>query len=205
MKRVLGFTLIEILIALTIFAILATITSSTLFYAFNSRTRVNIQADRLNALQLAVSLIQQDTKQIVERAVRGNDMRLFPVFVGQPQYLELTRDGVVNPNNFEKRSTLGRVALTCENDKLLRRTWDSLDPKDRNHYEDRVLLNDISECHFNYINQNLEVLSEWREGAVNQDQKKEPLPKAIQFNITLKDWGEMNLLFIIPEALYAAN
>ena len=53
MTRVKGFTLIEILIALTVFAILATITSSTLYYAFNTRTRVNEQSERLSTLQLA--------------------------------------------------------------------------------------------------------------------------------------------------------
>lgn len=173
-----GFTLIEILIALTVFAILATITSSTLYYAFNTRTRVNAQAERLNALQLAISIIQQDTSQTVERAIRGNEMRLFPIFVGQPQYLELTRDGVVNPNSAEKRSTLERVALVCQDSKLLRRTWNTLDPIDRNIYKDKVLLDNLSECHFNYLNQNLQLLSEWREQAVNQNQQREPLPKA---------------------------
>lgn len=197
-----GFTLIEILIALTVFAILATITSSTLYYAFNTRTRVNTQAERLNALQLAISIIQQDTSQTLERAIRGNEMRLFPIFVGQPQYLELSRDGVVNPNSAEKRSTLERVALVCQDSKLLRRTWNTLDPIDRNIYKDKVLLDNLSECHFNYLNQNLQLLSEWREQAVNQNQQREPLPKAIQMNLTLKDWGDMNMLFIIPGALY---
>lgn len=197
-----GFTLIEILIALTVFAILATITSSTLYYTFNTRTRVNLQAERLNALQLAISIIQQDTSQTVERAIRGNEMRLFPVFVGQPQYLELTRDGVVNPNSAEKRSTLKRIALVCQDEKLLRRTWSTLDPIDRNKYEDKVLLNNLSECHFNYLNQTLQLLAEWREQAITQNQRREPLPKAIQMNLTLKDWGELNMLFIIPGALY---
>lgn len=197
-----GFTLIEILIALTVFAILATITSSTLYYAFNTRTRVNAQAERLNALQLAISIIQQDTSQTVERAIRGNEMRLFPIFVGQPQYLELSRDGVVNPNSVEKRSTLERVALVCQDSKLLRRTWNTLDPVDRNIYKDKVLLDNLSECHFNYLNQNLQLLSEWREQAVNQNQQREPLPKAIQMNLTLKGWGDMNMLFVIPGALY---
>lgn len=197
-----GFTLIEILIALTVFAILATITSSTLYYAFNTRTRVNLQAERLNALQLAISIIQQDTSQTVQRAIRGNEMRLFPVFVGQPQYLELTRDGVVNPNSAEKRSTLKRIALVCQDEKLLRRTWSTLDPIDRNKYEDKVLLDNLSDCHFNYLNQTLQLLAEWREQAITQNQRREPLPKAIQMNLTLKDWGELNMLFIIPGALY---
>src|SRR5437660_10088382 len=109
MKKVKGFTLIEILIALTVFAILATLTSSSLYYAFNIRTRVNAQAERLNTLQLAISIIQQDISQTVERGVRGNEMRLFPVFIGRAKYLELTPDGHVNPDALETRSTLKRI------------------------------------------------------------------------------------------------
>jgi general secretion pathway protein J len=197
-----GFTLIEILIALTVFAIIATITSSVLYNTFTTRTRVNEQAERLNELQLAISIIQQDTLQTVERAIRGNEMRLFPVFVGQDHYLELTRDGLVNPNSVEKRSSLKRIALVCQEGKLLRRTWRTLDPIDRNIYEDKVLISNLSNCYFNYLNHTLQTLSEWREQAVMQNQKKEPLPKAIQLNITLKDWGDLNMLFIIPGALY---
>lgn len=205
MKHFKGFTLIEILIALTVFAILATITSSSLFYAFTTRSRVNAQADRLNTLQLAVSLIQQDTLQTVERAIRGNEMHLFPVFVGQPQYLELTRDGYFNPKSVEKRSTLKRIALLCKDNTLVRRTWGSLDPLDRKIYKDKVLLDNISSCHFNYLNQNSQLLNEWREQAVNQNQEKESLPKAVQINLKISDWGEMNMLFIIPGGLYAPH
>lgn len=200
-----GFTLIEILIALTIFAILATITSSTLYYAFNTRTRVNAQSEQLNRLQLAISIIQQDTTQIIERAIRGNEMHLFPFFVGMPDYVEFTRDGQVNPNSNEKRSTLKRIALVCQKDRLLRRTWFSLDSIDRNKYNDKELLNQLSECHFNYITQSSQVLTEWREQALTQNQKKEPMPKAIQLNISIKNWGKMNMLFIIPGALYGSN
>ncbi|RUR19758.1 type II secretion system protein GspJ [Legionella sp. km535] len=203
MKRNRGFTLIEILIALTVFAILASITSSVLYYSFNARTRVNEQADRLNSLQLAISIIQQDTTQTIERPIRGNEMRLFPGFVGQERYLELTRDGVANPKSSEKRSTLKRIALVCEDDKLIRRTWSSLDPVNRNMHLDKVLVNNLNDCYFNYLNQNLQVLSEWREQALAQNQRKEPLPKAIQINLVLNDWGKLNLLFIIPGALYA--
>lgn len=200
-----GFTLIEILIALAVFAILATITASTLYYSFNARQRVNVQAARLNQIQLAISIIQQDTEQAIERPVRGNDMHQFPVFVGKTQYVELTRDGNLNPQSLEKRSTLKRIALVCQGKTLLHRTWLTLDTTNRNVYEDKVLLDNLSECHFNFLNQSLQVLSEWREDVVAENQQKEPFPKAIQVNVTLKDWGAMNLLFIIPGAVYANN
>lgn len=200
-----GFTLIEILIALAVFAILSTITTSVLYNAFTTRTRVNEQSLYLNKLELAISLIQQDTLQILERAIRGNEMRLFPPFIGQADYFEFTRDGDVNPNSSEKRSTLKRIAYTCKNGSLIRRTWNSLDSIDRKTYQDRILLDQLDECHFNYLNQTLQVLSEWREQAVNQNQRKETLPKAIQVNMTLRARGEINLLFTIPGALYASS
>lgn len=199
-----GFTLIEILIALTVFAVLASITSSSLYYAFNTRSRVNAQSEQLGALQLTVSILQQETTEILERAVRGNNLHIFPAFVGQAQYFEFTHDGAINPQSIEKRSTLKRVAFLCEDGKLLHRTWESLDPIDRNTYEDRVLLDNSTACHFNYINQNGQPLQEWREQAVTQNQHKELLPKAIQINITLTTWGELNLLFAIPGAVYAS-
>ncbi len=198
-----GFTLIEILIALTIFAVLATITSSSLYYAFNTQKLVNIQSERLTEIQLALSIIQQDLSQVVDRPVRGNDMRLFPALIGRSDYLEFTRNGVVNPNSIEKRSALKRVALVCNQHSLVHRTWQTLDSIDRNSSQDKVLIDNLSVCQFNYLNQNLQSLPEWREQAVNQNQQPEPLPKAIQLNLKLKDWGEINLLYSIPGALYA--
>jgi len=160
MKKATGFTLIEILIALSVFVILATITSSSLYYAFTTRSKVNAQADRLNGLQLAISILEQDTLQMMDRAVRSNEMRLFPNFIGLPQYMEYTRGGVLNPKSAEKRSTLKRIALACQKGSLVRRSWDSLDPPDHQHYHEKVLINHINECHFNYLNQNLQTLPE---------------------------------------------
>lgn len=200
-----GFTLIEILIALAVFALLATITSSALYYAFNTRARLTKQAEQLTALDLAILLIERDTEQIVLRPVRGNDMHLFPAFIGDPHYLELTRGGLVNPNSDEKRSTLQRVAILCQNNKLLRRTWMSLDTTDRKAYRDKVLIQNLSQCKFSYLNHNLQVLSEWHANAVQQNQRAEPLPKAIQMNLTLGTWGKISYLFVINEALYAGN
>jgi general secretion pathway protein J len=202
MMKAKGFTLIELLIALAVFAIMATITASSLYYAFNTRNRVNLQADRTNTIQLLWSIIEQDTLQATDRPIRGNEMRLFPSFVGQKDYLELTRDGHVNPNSSEKRGTLVRVGLVCEGKELVRRSWNSLDPLDRNSYKDKVLITQLKGCNFKYLNHNLQVLPEWREQALTANQRKEPLPSAIQVNLILEDWGELNLLFMIPGAQY---
>ena len=73
---------------------------------------------------------------------------------------------------------------------------------ERGHYEDKILLHNLDECSFHYLTRSRQVLAEWRENAVQQNQKKEPLPIALQLTLTLPDWGNMSLLFVIPEALY---
>ncbi len=198
-----GYTLLEVLVALAVFAILATITSSAMYHAFNTRARVNLQADRLNALQLAITLIGRDTEQEVVRAVRGNEMHLFPAFIGQTQYLEFTRGGLVNPKGAALRSTLKRVAFVCQGSTLVRRSWESLDTPKRNQYQDKILIDNLDKCSFAYLAHNKQMLAEWVENALQQNQKKASLPMAVQFNLTLHDWGNMSLLFILPEGLYA--
>ncbi|WP_133130585.1 GspJ family T2SS minor pseudopilin variant LspJ [Legionella yabuuchiae] len=199
-----GYTLIEIMIALAVFAILAVITSTSMYHAFTTRSRVNEQADRLNSLQLTMTIIERDTKQIIDRAIRGNDMLLIPSFIGEPSYTEFTRDGIVNPNSIEKRSTLKRIAYLCQNNELIRRSWRMLDTPNREQFSDKVLLDNVKGCKFAYLTRSRQVLSHWRANAVQQNQIKEPLPVALQIDLELRVWGRMNLLFIVPEALYGA-
>lgn len=199
-----GFTLIEILVALAVFSILATLTASAMYYAFNTRSRISAQAERLLNLQLAISTIERDIAQAASRAVRGDNMQLFPAFTGQADYMELTRSGMANPGSLEKRSTLKRVALFCKNNKMTRRSWERLDLVNKAEFLDRVLLENVSRCQFTYLSSDLQFLSEWR-GSLMPETKPsaETLPKGVQITLTLRDWGEMSLLFVLPEGLYA--
>ena len=198
-----GFTLLEILIALSVFAILATITSSAMFHAFNTRAKVSAQSARLSDLQLTMALIRRDTLQIVERSVRGNELHLFPPFTGQSNFIEFTRGGEVNPLGSAKRSTLKRVAYLCRKNQFIRRSWDVLDTPSRSQHQDKILLDNLNECSFAYLAHNQQILPEWHEYALKQDQRQETLPTAIQFTFNLTDWGNMSLLFILPSAFYA--
>lgn len=202
-QRSSGFTLLEILIALAVFAILASLTAYTMNNAFTTRKRITAQAEQLITMELAVTMISRDTEQAVTRPVRGEDMRLFPIFVGQSTYMEFTRGGLVNPGSEEKRSTLKRVAYLCNNHRLIRRTWERLDTIDRKQRKDTVLLEKLKDCQFAYLDRRQQILEEWRSGQAIQDENGEPLPKAVRINLTPDVWGEVSLLYILPKALYA--
>ncbi len=204
MKMTKGFTLVEILIALSIFAILATLTSSILYSTFNTRQRVNIQAERLRAIQFTVTFLSRDSAQIINRAVRKDAEKFSPPFIGQANYIEFTRAGVANPEAREKRSTLSRVAWLCRQHQLIRRNWPSLDTPKADNYEEKVLLSKLKNCEFAYLNQHLQTLPSWHE-QLQQQPEQEPFPKAFRLNLLLENKESLSFLFIIPIGLYEAK
>ena len=202
MKSIRAFTLIEILVALALFALLASITASAMYQAFNVRARLSTQSDHLNTLQLALSRIQQDVGQITARDSYANDFQLIPAFIGRSNYIEFTRGGMSNPQGFEQRSTLQRVALLCQNNQLIRRTWPVIDMPDHERYHDTPLLLALKDCHFGFLHTSLQLFQDWDATNNMANKSVSILPKAIQLNLKLADGSEGSLLFLIPEAVY---
>lgn len=198
-----GFTLLEILVALAIFAILALITSQALKVAFRTKEILFKQTSELSQLELGFALLIADVNQITARPVLGNEMHLFPAFIGQPDYVEFTRSDQAIVTI--KQPPFVRIAYLCKQNKLIRRRFNQLDSQDRKQFLDQTLFEGLSVCRFSYLNATLDVLPLWRSGAIKQNQQIEPLPKAIQVTIEHSTFGNMANLFIIPEALYAHN
>ena len=195
-----GFTLIEILIALVVFTVLASMTSAILYQAFNTRSRLNAQADNLSKLQFAIASINRDVEQFIPRSISNQRFKKQPVIYATRKIVTFTRSGIANPDGKEQRSTLKRVSLRCENHQLIRRSWPFLDGPNRDNYSETVLLGNLSACDFQYLDQNNQLLKKWR----NQySRKKMPvLPKSILFHVNYKNMGSIYLHFIIPEGLY---
>lgn len=195
MKHIRGFTLIEVLIALMIFSILSVITSTVLYTVFDARDRTNQHADRLAALQLALTIIERDIKQAVTRPITLDLTQAMPPLQGSSTRLEFTRTGVVNPLSLEKRSGMRRIAYFIQNGALVRRSWQRLDRRPSAPYEDKVILRQIERMQFAYLNDKGSMVSTW-DPPMN---RKEPanLPKAVQLRMTLEKWGEMILLYPI--------
>ena len=65
-----GFTLLELLVALAVFAIMATAAYSGLRSVLFTRAAVEEQSRRLAAVQMAVYRLEQDVEQTLARGIR---------------------------------------------------------------------------------------------------------------------------------------
>lgn len=190
-KKHAGYTLIEVIIALAIFAILGTISVGLLGRAFDTSARLKATTEPLAELQLAVTRINRDIVQIVERGTSS--------FMGQTNYAEFIRGGIVNPDEEETKSTLKRVALLCENnEKLVRKTWARVNPQTPSEFQEQVLINHLESCEFSYLAKGDTWVSEWPMTTTQSREKPPPFPRAIKLKLNLKNFGDIPLLFVIP-------
>lgn len=143
-RHSIGFTLVETLVALAIFALIGAAAWQVLSSVMTSDQRLAVRAAELRSLNRAFNQLQSDIEQLVRRPVRVGD-RSEPWLVVDPdaeQPLRLTRSGRLNPLALP-RSSLQRVAYSVaqhpdherpdspwhddQRTHLLRHSWSRLD------------------------------------------------------------------------------
>src|SRR3989338_8818252 len=116
-----GFTLIEILVALFIFALLAIIVAVGMHSILQTRTRIEKIDQNLQNVQMALSLMQRDFAQIIDRPVSDGYGDVQEALVVPSIYeIAFTCAGYLNPLAAENRSELLRVSYLVQGNQLIR-------------------------------------------------------------------------------------
>lgn len=159
-----GFTLIEVMVAVAIFAVLAALAYGTLNRTIESADLLETRSDRLEALQRTVRFLTQDFQQLAPRPVReqlgdtvgpalaSNRLSEFAV--------ELTHGGWNNPAGLP-RGTLQRVAWRLQEGELVRYHWTVLDRTLDNQPSARVLLDDVESVSFRFMQDTGQWTDQW--------------------------------------------
>lgn len=103
-----GFTLLELVVALAIFALLGAGAYRMLSAVLLANDRAAARQDEFSRLERAVRMLETDISQAIERSVRAGYGDVEAAFVGTAQSLTLTRGGWPNPRG-AARSHLQRV------------------------------------------------------------------------------------------------
>jgi len=121
-----GFTLLEMLIALGVFAVIGLMSSQILSGIVDLSDTVKERSAQLSELQRAMFIISRDIEQMTRRPVRDEfGDSTAAITIGAP-LIEFTRRGWQNPLR-SPRSELQRVAYTVSDGDLVRQFWPLLD------------------------------------------------------------------------------
>jgi general secretion pathway protein J len=191
-----GFTLLEILIALFIFTLVSIIMTGALHTAFNSQSATQKQAARLTQLQIALLVMGRDLEQTIDRSIITGTGAT-QGFKGSDNTVSLVRAGLTNPQGQLARPTLQRVEYEMHDSHLIRETWPVLDATTHTQSSQRAILDDVTALHFEYLDRKNHFQNEWP--PQNSDpQQQTPLPKAVRVILSLKNWGNVSQMYIIP-------
>ena len=191
-RRTQGFTLLEILIALSIFSILALMTSVLLHNALNSFEKTTAHNQQLAQLQLAIAIIQRDIETIIKRPVFDANGKLQPPVMGEMHDLEFTRVAA---------NQLQRVKYYIHNHQFIRESSNDIDNKKKRPNIKQVLLTDVEQVRFEYLGFANAFVPYWRIVLHPEDPDIVSLPQAIQLYITLKQQGELILIYTVPSTV----
>lgn len=200
-----GFTLLELLVALSIFAVLALLAYGGLTSMLNTRAQADEHAEALRELQLAYRTLERDIEQYVPRSVRdeyGQDQPAISAGMEIGAALELTHGGWRNPAE-QARSTLQRVAYSVQDDTLVRSVWMSLDrPSDAKPAE-QALLQGVAELQLRLLDANDTWQERWPPAGQSTPPPGAPVPaapppRAVEMVLKTERWGELRWLFRFP-------
>ncbi|MEP7314724.1 MAG: type II secretion system minor pseudopilin GspJ [Pseudomonadota bacterium] len=203
MTRLRGFTLVELLVALFITAIVATLGYTSINQAVSNREIVQQRQERLVAVQGAMRLFVQDFAQLAPRPVReplGNTYQ--PALSTDSRsgvLVSLTRAGWANPAGVQ-RATLQRVRYVLEDGRLRREYWTVLDAMLDPPPRKRELLDRVKSVKFRYMDDGHTWREQWPPAVLSTTPTPQDLrwrPIAVEVTLELEDWGKLTRIIEI--------
>lgn len=195
-----GFTLLELLVAVAIFAVLSAMAYGGLRNVIDNSHQTDLSMQRLQQVQLTMLKISRDFTQLSPRSIRdeyGNPNNYILTGEGGDVLIEFTRGGRRNPAEM-LRSHLQRVAYKLEENTLTRLYWPHLDRTQEMQPYENVLLEDVESVSIRFLDSSNEWHDEWPPlSATGQADINSGALSAIEFTVELQDWGELVRIFMV--------
>ncbi len=190
-----GFTLIEMLVAIAIFAMLSSSAYLVLGQAQRNNQLSLEKTERLKELQRTIIIMDNDFRQMALRSFRNiGEEATDNVFLwgeglldSDDNAISFTRLGWLNPQQMFPRGEIVKVGYRISEDKLERVWWRYPDTPIGQEGVVTPLLNDVEKIKLQFYQEGW--LDVWEESTV--------LPEAISVTLTLRDYGDIERVYLI--------
>ena len=191
-RRTGGYTLIEVIVAVTVFAFLA----AGAYIALDGLSRAAMdhreRSVEFGRLQMALARLDGDLRQLATRAVRGPDGQHEPALAGERIRLAGTRAGWANPAS-QRRGTLQRFSWQFSQNELQRSSWPVTDRVPASQPLNETLLEGVALVEFRYRDRQGRWRDEWPSGT----DELAHLPAAIEITLESERFGRIRRLVVL--------
>lgn len=205
-----GFTLVEVLVAMAIFAVLAAGVYQVLSSMVDTQVRITEHASKLRTMQVSMRILAQDLEQVAMRDIRLPNEDREPAFAHDLNGYDLlfTTRSLTNPL-LERRSNLQRVAYVLENSENAngektwwRYVWPVLDRRDSPQPIKQKMLTGIDEWHFEFLDSEGDWQRDWPDDKNDDKKRIRDLPVAIKVTIIASDKASYERQFQLGNVIH---
>jgi general secretion pathway protein J len=201
--RCAGFTLLEVLVAVGIFALFSAMAYGGLIRILDTRDRLEVERDYWRGLTMSFLQIDDDLSHARARSIRGPDGGVQPAFLGQAvdnralgdPSLVFTRGGLMVIGD-GARSDLQRVGYRLRDGTLERLVWPALDQPPVSEPRAAPLIEHVEELRVRFYVSPGGWVDVWSPSAqTGAPTQNPPLPAAVELTLKIEGRGEIVRIF----------
>jgi general secretion pathway protein J len=194
-----GFTLIEVLVALAIFAIMSGVAFRGLGAVIDARERITEDNRQWRDIAMAFSMIERDLAVAANRPGRSREDLLVPPFAGNAT--ALGRD--IAPLQFsrmgEGNAPIRRVGYRLQGTTLQLLAYPSIDAAPGDEAVTYPLLEGVQRFSTRFLDASGNWQPRWpAAGEGPAARRGDPLPRAVEVGVALAGRGELTRVFALP-------
>jgi general secretion pathway protein J len=193
-----GFTLIEMVIAVAIFAVMMVIAFPGLTHIAKVGDQVGQANSRLSELQFALTYLNRDWTHVSSRKILDQYGDEKSHIVIEDNSISFTHSGWSNLLQ-QKRSELQRVQYLVKENQLIRQYWVSLDQVPAEEPVSTVLIDDVEFFAIFFIDSAEQPIEQWPLAV--QDQQRVDKPIALKVEIDVSQFGKVHRIMEIPDGV----
>lgn len=188
-RTIAGFTLLELLVALAIFAVVAALAWGGLGAVARTQRGLEGAGSALAQLQKAIGHFERDVRQAVPRPIRTEAGEIEPALLGSADRLDLSlwRSAA---SAWHATAGVQRASWRCRDGQLLRSQWGAPDRTGATPVAEAAELTQLTHCRFRYVAADGTRADRWPLPGTSP----QPLPAGVELSFGIAGQGEFRRL-----------